>query len=279
MQNDIKTNESRNVIIRKISKLSVFMTKKGFDPYFTVLGAIVRFFISAIIGAIIGTSLIICFIFALSFFPLPIMFAFFYLDILRILIVALITLFLVWQVIKIRKHARQQHEHARKIYRANAIAFFFILFVSYFSLVIHNVLTIREGELTTYGPYGSCKQTTKELKGNHYTVQLCSRRIGKFFAMPGDGGSGNDEIRLNVFDKNNSLVALRYFFDGGHGREGIDYENGNINYTGASDDGYTYGTIVMPPSKLEWLKIRIFPRIPPIRMFPETDFYLQDFGS
>lgn len=107
--------------------------------------------------------------------------------------------------------------------------------------------------------YGRCDHyneklngVTVEYEGRPYTVNLCG--------TGGNDNSNNDEIRLQVFNENGDLLALRHFvvnWNENNFPRKIEYRPDRIIYYDGSLESDYKKAVSMPPTALDWVRARI----------------------
>lgn len=116
---------------------------------------------------------------------------------------------------------------------------------------------ITAANSTTGEVRDDCVETTKVLdggihnfNGKDYLFTLCGQLNSRFVDTI-------DNIRLQIHDDKNELWVERFFDVYMGSSSGLSYHESSIFYFGADDDGVLGGEIKMPPSRWEWIKVRV----------------------
>jgi hypothetical protein len=105
--------------------------------------------------------------------------------------------------------------------------------------------------------YGDCEKDTKELNGG---VKMYGDR--KFnVVLCGDGGNENfnhDEIRMQIFSENGTLLAVRKFYvNWGAGPIELTYHDDHLIYADPTRPNDYERKVSMPPTWLDWIRARV----------------------
>jgi hypothetical protein len=96
----------------------------------------------------------------------------------------------------------------------------------------------------------------KEYQGKKYTINICGSGVNN-----GRFGDYTDEVRLEVFNEQRELVAVRYyavFWGGEPGAHPIEVHQDSISYQNEDKDAYfKHGSITMPPTFIDWIRLKI----------------------
>ena len=123
--------------------------------------------------------------------------------------------------------------------------------------IIMGLITVANS--TTGEARDDCEEMTKHFEGGirlfngeDYNFIVCGKPFYSRF------WSTSDKVRLQVYDAKNELRLERIIdVDWNAGGEGLSFFDKSFFYTGANDDGVVAEEISMPPSRWEWLKVRI----------------------
>jgi hypothetical protein len=118
---------------------------------------------------------------------------------------------------------------------------------------------ITAANSTTGEARDDCKEMTEHyggglhrFDGQDYNFIICGKSFYSRF------GSTADTVRLQVFDAQNELWVERFLdVDWSVGNEEVSFSDTSVMYSGANDDGVDNGEISMPPSRWEWIKVRV----------------------
>lgn len=95
---------------------------------------------------------------------------------------------------------------------------------------------------------------TKNFANKKFVITVCGAGVNNSFF----NGDGMERVRLTIFDDQGELLARRYykvFWDGQPGHEPLEVSENRITYQ--DDKEQKDYTIIMPPTRLEWIRARL----------------------
>ncbi len=160
--------------------------------------------------------------------------------------------FLAYKAYRFIKHTANPWQTVRENLKPNLILISSIALIIYACMALFLVIIfpIEYGRCDYYNEH--LNGGVKEFKGQKFKINMCG--------TGGDQLQNNDEIRLQVFNEQGELVALRHFvvnWDENNFPNVLEYHSDHIVYFDRSAEEDFKKTIHMPPTALDWIRARI----------------------